>query len=290
MTIREANQWGFEQLTPTSDSPRLDAELLLAHVLKKSSTFLFAHDEGLLDRVPFFPLHWWRYQRLIRLRKQGIPVAYLVGHREFYFLDFKVNRHVLVPRPDTELLVEAVIEYLRAKKAGSSKLGAGSPILIDVGTGSGCIPISILKNEPNLTAVATDISWQALRVAKANARKHHVQDRLRLVWSDLLENIDPAEFEDSEVIVTANLPYLPDMMEVQPELTFEPAISLYGGKDGVKIINRLLSQIQAIRPCAIFLELFDWQIHLLDPKDFGYEVRSVIRMSGDARCLILERK
>ncbi len=292
MTIQEAILWGFEQLTPSSDSPRVDAELLLSHVLKKSTTFLFTHNKELLS---FFS--HWKYRRVIQKRRQGIPVAYLVGHKEFYMLDFKVNRHVLVPRPDTETLVDCVIEYLKSEIRNpksenfrASNFEFRNWILMDVGTGSGCIPISILKNIPNLRAIGTDISFRALRVAKANARKHHVADRFQLVWSDLLESIDPTEFDDSEIILTANLPYLPDKMEVKPELTFEPSISLYGGSDGMNVYRRLMSQVETLRPKAIFLELFEWQIALLQSQFPGYELKYAKTMSGDARCLMLERK
>ena len=107
MQIKEALKWGHETLLLTSSSARLDAEVLLSHVLKKPTTFLLAHDNR---EVGFLQL--WRFKRLIAKRKKGIPVAYLTGHKEFFFLDFAINRHVLVPRPDTEFLVECVIEYI----------------------------------------------------------------------------------------------------------------------------------------------------------------------------------
>ena len=117
MKIKEAVKWGHETLILTSDSARLDAELLLSYVLKKPATFLLAHDE---TDVGFWQL--WKYKRLIEKRKRGVPVAYLIGHKEFFFLDFEVNRHVLVPRPDTEILVEVVIEYLQGLRKQDSGL------------------------------------------------------------------------------------------------------------------------------------------------------------------------
>ncbi len=287
MTIKEAILWGYEQLTPTSDSPRVDAELLLAHVLKQSTTFLFTHDKELLDPYSFFPIYWWSFKRLIHKRKQGIPVAYLVGHKEFYMFDFKVNRSVLVPRPDTETLVECVIEYIQGFRNQDSGF---SPLLIDVGTGSGCIPISILKNVPEIHAVAIDVSRSALRVASSNVKKHHLQNRIELFRSNLFDSIDMDQFLGHEVILTANLPYLPDKMEVKPELTFEPSISLYGGNDGMDVYRRLMNQIEMLRPKAIFLELYEWQIGLIQSQFPGYELKYTKTMSGDARCLMLERK
>lgn len=287
MTIQEAILWGFEQLTPTSDSPRVDAELLLAHVLKKSTTFLFTHDRDSLDRFSRLSLNEWRYRRLIHKRKRGVPVAYLVGHKEFYALDFKVNASVLVPRPDTEILVECVIEYvqgLRTKDYGLSML------LLDVGTGSGCIPISILKNISGLTAVATDISRAALAVAKENAKKHFVASRIRFFKSDLLGQVPVRLLENHTIVLTANLPYLPDQMEAKPELSFEPSIALYAGSDGMDVYRRLMRQIETLRPRAVFLELYEWQIALLQAQFPGYELKYAKTMSGDARCLMLERR
>ena len=300
MTIKDAILWGFEQLTPTSDSPRVDAELLLAHVLGQSTTRLFTHDKESLDRFLWMPVNLWRFRCLIRKRRQGMPVAYLLGHKEFYGLDFKVSRHVLVPRPDTEILVDCVISYLNSQFPISNQIRNSipdqvrdeirNPLLVDVGTGSGCIPISILKNIPTLHAMATDISWRALRVAKANARKHRVEDRLMLAWSDLLGSVDTAELEDSEIILTANLPYLPDKMEVKPELGFEPSIALYGGSDGMDVYRRLMTEMEVLRPKAIFLELYEWQIALIQAQFPDYGLKFAKTMSGEARCLMLERK
>jgi release factor glutamine methyltransferase len=286
MNIKETIFWGYEQLTPTSESPRVDAELLLAYVLKKSTTFLFTHDKEAVDRYSAFPINLWKFRRLIRKRRRGIPVAYLVGHKEFYGLDFNVNRHVLVPRPDTETLVEAVIEYLHETEGEDDH----PRLLIDVGTGSGCIPISILKNVPGLRAVAIDISWAALSVAEANVRKHHLDGRVRLARSNLLGGLDLTEFEGADVILTANLPYLPDKMEVKPELTFEPSIALYSGVDGMDLYKKFVQQLAVLRPKAIFLELYEWQIALLGTQLLGYELKYSKVMSGEARCLMLERK
>ena len=198
MQIKEALKWGHEQLFLSSSSARLDAEILLSHILKKPTTFLLAHDEQKLCsflhfsrndkfKITFFPL--WRYKRLIRKRKEGMPVAYLTGHKEFYFLDFEVNRNVLVPRPDTETMVECVIEYIKQRN-DETMTRRNDIILLDIGTGSGCIPISVCKNVDGLTAVATDISRKALKVARKNIKKHNLINRIQLIHSDLLENVN----------------------------------------------------------------------------------------------------
>lgn len=274
MTIKELLRWGHEQLLLSSSSARLDAELPLAYVLGQPVTFLLAHDETSVD--------WftrWKYKRLIAKRKAHWPVAYLTGHKEFYFLDYEVNRHVLVPRPDTEILVEAVIEYIQGN----------SPILLDIGTGSGCIAISILKNIPELTAVATDISRAALRVARRNAKRHGVYERIEFIKSDLLRGVPLERLQKQEVIVTANLPYVPKDFSVNPETQFEPQASLYGGGDGVEVYKRLMEELRPLCPRAIFLECFDFQKAVLAEHFKGYELRRTERMTGQARLLFLER-
>jgi len=280
MQIKQVLKWGHEKLLLTSDSARLDAEILLAHVLNQSATFLLTHDD---TEIGFFKL--WGYKRLIAKRKNGLPIAYLTGHKEFFFLDFEVNKHVLVPRPDTEILVECVIEYIQQLSMINSQL----PILLDVGTGSGCIPISILKNVEGLTAIATDVSEKALQVAKKNVKKHKLQSRIQLIKSDLLKEVPIFLFKDKEVILTANLPYIPKDLQVNPELKYEPQISLYGGDDGLDIYKKLVDQITDIKPKAIFFELFESQIAILKMNLPNYRLNYVKNMSGSARVLVMER-
>ena len=279
MIIKEALRWGHETLLLSSESARLDAEVLLSHVLKKPATFLLAHDRA---EVGFWDLG--KYKRFIEKRKEGVPVAYLTGHKEFFFLDFEVNKNVLVPRPDTEILVESVIEYVQR-----GLLSAPSVILLDIGTGSGCIPVSVCKNVKGLKAIATDVSSAALRVAKRNVKKHKLTSRITLVLSDLLKNVPPELLEDREVVVTANLPYIPADFQISPELKYEPPISLYGGADGMDVYRRLIEQLEKIKPRAIFFELFESQIAILKTKLPDYHLKYVKNMSGEARTLVLER-
>jgi release factor glutamine methyltransferase len=296
MQIKEVLQWGTEQLFLSSPSARLDAEILLSHVITKPTTFLLAHDD---DEVGFFALR--RYKAFIGKRKEGMPVAYLTGHKEFYFLDFEVDRNVLVPRPDTETLVECVIEYIRNDLNGNSE-GAinqsrqrgllSSPsefLLLDIGTGSACIPISICKNIDGLTAVATDISKKALNVARRNIKKHGLSRRIELARSDLLKNVDLKKFEKKEVIVTANLPYIPIGYQISPELKYEPPISLFGGEDGMELYKKIVEQLIPIKPRAIFFELFEDQIAILKTRLPDYKLKYIKNMSGKARVMAMER-
>ncbi len=279
MLIKDALKWGHETLLLTSDSARLDAEVLLAYVLKKPASFLLSHDDS---EVGFWSL--WRYKRLIERRKKGEPVAYLVGHKEFFCLDLAVNRHVLVPRPDTEILVDCTIQYLRSQISDLR-----STVLLDIGTGSGCIPIAVCKNVEGLKVVATDISSKALSVARKNVKKHGLLRRIQLVKSDLLDNVDLGKFKGKNLIVTANLPYIPKDFQVSPELTYEPSISLYGGDDGADVYRKLTEQLKEIKPRVIFFELFEEQIAILKTHLPDYRLKYVENMSGNARVLCMER-
>lgn len=291
MQIKQALRWGHEQLLLSSSSARLDAELLLARALGRPVTFLLAHDE---TEIGWFAL--WRYRRFIAKRKEGMPVAYLTGHKEFYFLDFEVNRNVLVPRPDTEILVEAVIDYIRSCQQGTPDpfrlrrtRDDKACLLLDVGTGSGCIAIAVLKNIPELTAIVTDISRSALRVAKRNARRHGVRDRIEFIHSDLLAGVPTENLKKYDVVLTANLPYVPKNFAVNPDIQFEPDSSLYGGEDGTDVYKRLMEQIKTLQPRAVFLECFDFQKAILVQHLPGYKLKRTQPMTGQARMLFLER-
>jgi release factor glutamine methyltransferase len=280
MLIKDALHWGNEQLVLSSDSARLDAEVLLAYVLEKPATFLLAHDDS---EVGFWQIR--KYRRMIGERKKGVPVAYLTGHREFFGLDFEVNEHVLVPRPDTEILVSCVMDYIRGLPVGKKEL-----VLVDVGTGSACIPVSILHNLPGIRAVTTEICAQAMKVARRNIKKHGMEGRITLIQSDLLEAVPADTFRGKEVVLTANLPYIPPQFQVHPSTKFEPDVALYGGEDGLDIYKRLFYQLSKIKPRAIFLECFEFQKGILAEHISDYELKYAKNMTGDARCLFFERE
>jgi release factor glutamine methyltransferase len=173
-------------------------------------------------------------------------------------------------------------------------------VLLDIGTGSGCIPISICKNVEGLRVVATDVSRGALRVARKNIKKHKLKSRIKLIRSDLLDDVPLELLEDKEVIVTANLPYIPTDYQVSPELKYEPQISLFGGGDGMELYKKIVhssardrslgrTTLMDIKPKAIFFELFEDQIAILKTKLPDYRLRYVENMSGKARCLCMER-
>lgn len=223
-----------------------DLTLLISHVTKKSREFFIAH--------PDYTLSFYEYIRLriaIYKRKSGIPIAYITGHKEFYGLDFDVNKYTLVPRPDTEILVEAVNKELRIKNKEF--------VLIDVGTGSGCIPIAIGKpagrqggyaNRLIGKIFATDISAGALRVAKKNAEKHGVD--ITFYQGNLLTplfNQKTRKLENQQIIITANLPYLTEQQFIEePSIQHEPKSALVAEKQGLALYEELLGQIKKYMP------------------------------------------
>jgi len=175
-----------------------------------------------------------------------MPLAYLTGHQEFFGLEFEVNPAVLIPRPETELLVERALSWIKAEGRGTPD----SLRVVDVGTGSGCIAVSLAAGRKTLRIVASDLSWEALEVAGRNARRHQVADRVALLQMDLLTSLaGPLD------LILANLPYVPsDQLAVLPSSRFEPRLALDGGEDGLQPIARLLEQVRTrLRPGSLAL-------------------------------------
>ena len=225
MTLLEVLKLAADHLQKHgSDSARLDAEVLLAHTLGLRRLDLYLK----FDR-PLSEPELNAYRALTAKRAKGEPVAYLVGHKEFMGLDFVVTPAVLVPNPDTEVLVQRAVELARE---------AGRPLRVaDVGTGSGCIAIAIAHYAPNVDVVASDVAQDALEVAAQNVAAHGLGDRVKLVCGDLM---DP--FTGSFDIVCANLPYLAADTQLAPEVVAQPARALYAGEKGSALVTRLLDE------------------------------------------------
>ena len=241
MTILTALYLATQKLQKSSPSPHLDAEVLLSYVLKKPKEYLFANPDFKLNK-----LKARSYKLLIAKRSKRWPVAYLIGHKEFFGLDFKVTPDVLIPRPETELLVEQALKEIKDERLTIRNV-------IDVGTGSGCIVISLAKQlslrakRGNLRLFATDISTKALRVAKLNAKRHGVAKKIKFLRGDLLSTILKSKnlSLDSSIFI-ANLPYLsPKKIKSNPDLRHEPRSALDGGKDGLKYFRMLFRQINS---------------------------------------------
>ena len=211
---------------------RREAASLLAHALGRDRTFLITHAE---EEVSAEALTLFR--SLVERRSRGEPLQYITGHTEFFKLDFEVTPDVLIPRPETELLVETALDLLE---------GMDAPLLCDVGTGSGCIIISILHERYEAQGVGLDISGAALEVARRNARQYGVEGRLSLILSDCFEAFD--ETETCFDMIVSNPPYVAeDALEgLQREVRdFEPRAALTPGGDGLRVIRRLLQDAPA---------------------------------------------
>lgn len=207
----------------------LEAEVLLAFLLDKPREFLLAHPEEAVHEEKMRA-----FESCVRKREQGIPLAYLTHHKEFYGLDFYVDERVLIPRPETELLVDLGIKYYE-------QFGIKDGTILDIGTGSGNIAIALAQYLSDSKIIASDISSDALEVAKKNAQTHDVSKRIQFLQSDLLSNIN-IEVDG----IVANLPYIGtekfNFVENNVK-RFEPNIALFGGEDGLQIYDRLFSQI-----------------------------------------------
>ena len=221
MTLKQALRRARGVLTQNNveDAP-LEGELLLRHTLKIDRVQLYLDLERELT-----PRQEQTFQLLLERRVNGEPAAYITGHREFYGLDFEVDPAVLIPRPESELLVEAALGLAKNRP---------SAIIADIGTGSGAIAVSLALELPQARIYATDISAAALEVASVNCLKHGVSDRVRLLEGNLLEPLpEPVD------IIVANLPYV-SQSELNPGL--EPPLALDGGTSGIKIIEQLCRQ------------------------------------------------
>ena len=211
------------------DLTQHDAQLLLAHAIGHPRTWLLAHLDAPLSAAMLDSAD----QAFARL-EAGEPLPYILGHWEFYGLDFDITPDVLIPRPETEMMVETAIKWLSA--SGERRTVA------DIGTGSGIIATSIAMHIPSTRILATDISRAALKVAKHNAEKFHVHHRIDFLECDLLpQHIDPLPTDRHFDLICANLPYIPTQtMRGLPIFGREPTLALDGGKDGLDLYRRLL--------------------------------------------------
>jgi release factor glutamine methyltransferase len=264
------------------DSPRLDAELLLAAALEKNRLYLYTHYDQPLNEDERS-----RYRALVQRRAKREPVAYILGFREFYGLELAVTRDVLVPRPETEHLVDAVREWLDAHPTEA-------PRVLDVGTGSGAIAIAVAVQTPAAAVTAVDISPLALAVARGNAERHGVSGRIDFREGDLLA---PVAGEPPFQVIAANLPYVPakERPSLMPEVReHEPAVALFGGEDGLDLVRRLLAAAptQLVPGGLVALEIGAGQwpaVKALLVETGWSTVRAVADLAGHPRVALAER-
>jgi release factor glutamine methyltransferase len=227
-TLRE----GVQKLERANvPSAPLAAELLLMHAINRDRTFLYAHPEALVD-----PAQLEKFDSLIKKRAAGTPTQYLTGHQEFWGMDFEVTPDVLIPRPETEHLIEVAVARI-------GELRRGNPLRIaDVGTGSGCIAVALAKEFPNANIFAADISSAALKIAERNAARNNLSDRITFTECNLLEGIPQ---QPQLNLIVSNPPYVArrDAASLPIDVReHEPAIALFAGDDGMEIYPRLIAQ------------------------------------------------
>jgi release factor glutamine methyltransferase len=238
-TITQAINEGASELRASGvEQERRTAGVLLAHALGVDRTHLLTRSD---DQVA--ESRYEDYLRLIGRRATGEPLQYITGHQEFYGLDFLVTPAVLIPRPETEFLVERTIKLVDDSMQ--------SPLLfVDVGTGSGCIAVAVATNAPRARVIATDASLEALEVARTNAERHGVTRKIEFIQGDLLEPLALHHLEDSVDVLASNPPYVNDGELRQREVRdWEPHEALFGGVEGLDFYGRLLTDgLRYVRP------------------------------------------
>jgi release factor glutamine methyltransferase len=225
-------------------SPRMNAELLLRFTLDVDRAYLYAHPERELS-----PEDQARYDEVLTQRARGVPAQYITGHQEFWGMDFIVTPAVLIPRPETEHLIETVLEISKSRSGCRSEgPGDANDRIVDVGTGSGCIAIALAKELPSAEIHATDVSPDSLEIAEANAARHQMNSRICFHDTDLLGGVETGVFD----IVVSNPPYVGDAEEDEVQLEvrkFEPRNAVFAGPTGLEVIERLIPQAaRVLRP------------------------------------------
>ncbi|HET7112403.1 MAG TPA: peptide chain release factor N(5)-glutamine methyltransferase [Pyrinomonadaceae bacterium] len=259
---------------------RREAGSLLSFVIGKDRTFLISHAEDRLDDSELD-----RFREAVSRRAEGEPLQYITGVQDFYGREFRVTPDVLIPRPETELLVEAALEAI---------VGTPTPSICDIGTGSGCIAVTLLCERSDARAVAVDVSEAALEIAAQNARRHRVSERIELKISDCLNAMDPTAFD----LIVSNPPYVSAnaLAGLQREVRdHEPLVALSPGADGLSVIRRLLQDGPAfLKPNAhLIMEIgFDQGEtvqKLIDPKLWRFvEIRPDLQ--SIPRIVVVQRR
>lgn len=244
-TVAQTLARGVMRLAKTSDSPRTDAQILLAHCLGRDRAWLLAHGESFLTRPQAE-----RFEELCEKRASGVPIAYITGIAVFYGRDFIVNDSVLVPRPETELMVEEAITHLRDRLDPERRRQVVT--VLDVGVGCGTIACTIAAEVLGAAVEGTDVSPAAIKLAEHNARRLNVHARCRFTCTDLVGPTDQRTYD----VIVANLPYVPSAQIPGPPdpVAFEPRLTLDGGPDGLNQYRRLLPLLPPlVRPGGLVL-------------------------------------
>jgi release factor glutamine methyltransferase len=237
------------------ETARLDAECLLAAVLGRPRWQLTLEPRRRLSVEEF-----GQTLRLLQRREQREPLAYILGTREFWSLPFSVSSGVLVPRPETETLVEAALaawgEMKAERRAPSAERREAGPTIVELCTGSGAVAVALATELPTARILATDVSWRALRVARANAERNGVAERITFLRGNLCRAVDGQVPEESVDLVVANPPYIPtgELVTLMPEVQWEPRLALDGGADGLRVAREIIeTSPDRIRPGGFLL-------------------------------------
>ena len=231
MKIQDLIDIGAKELRDIARRPKLEAEILLADALKQERIWLHMHYHDSVD-----PQHFFRH---IELRKNHVPIEYIVGHVSFYSEEFLISEGVLIPRPETELLVDITSKAIQEN---------GFTKIVEIGTGSGIIAVMLARLHPEITVTATDINEKAIQLAKKNAERFGVDDRIEFVQTSYLDGIGEA-FE----LLVSNPPYIANNFPLEPNLDHEPDSALFGGEKGDEMIRQIidLAIIKEIRVMTI---------------------------------------
>lgn len=303
-TIQKLLNWTIEYFTDKGiDSPRLSAELLLSGVLEMKRIELYTKFDNPVDKH-----HLARLHDLVKRAGRDEPVAYLIGKTEFYSLELNVGPDCMIPRPETELLAERAIEFLRTRPVRNSAArrmtqeeeisnGArlGSQFVCDLCTGSACIAVAIAKNFPDARIIATDISDAALNVAATNIEKHNLQQRIKLLHGDLFDPLVPHLDVEKFDLVVCNPPYV-SASEFEALDTnvkdYEPKLALFAGADGLDIYRRICEKIHLFlkADAALMLEIGFAQgpavLQMLRQTDLFAEIKIEKDLSNNDRIVI----
>ncbi len=287
-TLRELLQEGVAALTVSSPTPRLDAELLLETVTGHSRAYMVGFGERAVSAA-----QEQQFRQLIARRTEHEPVAYLIGRKEFFGLDFTVTPAVLIPRPDTEILVERAIEHLESNRSATR--------VLDLGTGSGCIALAVasfaLKVGRRLEILGVDRSEDALAVARENAGLHGLTEMVSFQSSNWFSALSPSA--GSFDLVLANPPYIPEgSTECSPETAFEPATALFAGEDGLVDIRAILSHLPQYLAtkgafiCEVGLDQAQTALEVWSNLHPELSCRTEILrdLSGLERCIVIARQ
>lgn len=283
MKVHEAINLAAEALEESGvPGSRLDAERLLAYELGKDRSYLIAHFQ---DEVPECTAEGFFAH--VTERRRGKPLQYLLGWQEFRGLEFEVTPAVLIPRPETELLVGTAVE----------RFSEGNPLLADVGTGSGCIAVATAVALPRARLIATDLSEEALSVARRNASRHNVSNRIQFLAGDLLLPLNTLGLEETLDCVLSNPPYVAerDLPTLQREVRdWEPNLALVGGVTGLEIYRRLLPQaVRFLKPGGtLIMEIgYNMQAEMTHLFDADWKLEAILDdFSGIPRIVVAQKR